>query len=85
MGLIVSAAVKWPQIEPSAVEKRFFLITHRFWERSHLSTDAVGMYDLVRVIIFFLTFTGVRFVSRIIRHERFFFQCRNFFLQVFPS
>ena len=29
----------------------FFWITHRFWERSHLSTDAVGMYDLVRVRI----------------------------------
>ena len=35
----------------------FFLwITHRFWERSHLSTDAVGMCDLVRLRILFLFF-----------------------------
>ena len=34
----------------------FFWITHRFWERSHLSTDAVGMCDLFRVRILFLVF-----------------------------
>ena len=33
--------------------------------------------------IFSLIYNGVRF-SRIISHERYFFQFRNFFLQVFP-
>ena len=66
------------------------LITHRFWERSHLSTDAVGMCHLVRVRILFLFFVFdiyrcKIFFQNIIRHERFVFLCRNFFSQVFPS
>ena len=56
MGLIAKPSNGLKFNRQSSKNVFFFWITHRIWERSHLSIDAVGMCDLVRLRILFLFF-----------------------------